>query len=202
MCATNFYAFNAAVLLSNGANVLFEHCSAAICCTELYALVQVIRQILALRHLITFLIGVTLPPTVVHCDNNSVLLQLKRRDLSARSRHIRVHLGFIFDALEANEIDARFVRSGENPANAMTAAEDRDRFARSVDVMTGRPPEGPARDVRPRARAPAPTRGRPTSHQRGRAAARMGGVLRLTYARASASLGRGGSQACRDAYWS
>ena len=120
---------------------------------ELYALVQVIRQILALRHLITFLIGVTLPPTVVHCDNNSVLLQLKRRDLSARSRHIRVHLGFIFDALEANEIDAQFVRSGENPANAMTAAEDRDRFARSVDVMTGRPPEGPARDVRPSERA-------------------------------------------------
>ena len=120
---------------------------------ELYALVQVIRQVLALRHLITFLIGVTLPPTVVHCDNNSVLLQLKRRDLSARSRHIRVHLGFIFDALEANEIDAQFVRSGENPANAMTAAEDRDRFARSVDVMTGRPPEGPARDVRPSERA-------------------------------------------------
>ena len=112
-----------------------------------------IRQVLALRHLITFLVGVTLPPTVVHCDNNSVLLQLKRRDLSARSRHIRVHLGFIFDALEANEIDARFVRSGENPANAMTAAEDRDRFARSVDVMTGRPPEGPARDVRPSERA-------------------------------------------------
>ena len=59
----------------------------------------------------------------------------------------------VFDALEANEIDARFVRSGENPANAMTAAEDRDRFARSVDVMTGRPPEGPARDVRPSERA-------------------------------------------------
>ena len=64
-----------------------------------------------------------------------------------------MHLGFIFDALEANEIDAQFVRSGENPANAMTAAEDRDRFARSVDIMTGRPPEGPARDVRPSERA-------------------------------------------------
>ena len=25
----------------------------------------------------------------------------------------------------------------------LTAAEDRDRFARSVDLLTGRPPEGP-----------------------------------------------------------
>lgn len=121
---------------------------------ELYALVQVTRLVLALRHLISFLIGITLPPTVIHCDNNSVLLQLKRQDLSARSRHIRVHLGLIFDALEANEIDAQFIRSGENPSNAMTAAEDRDRFARSVDVMTGRPPEGPPRDMQPHGAQP------------------------------------------------
>ena len=110
---------------------------------ELYALVHVVRQTLALRLLITFLLGESLPTTTVHCDNASVIAQLKRRDLTARSRHIRVHLGFVYDAVDGREISVKFIRSNRNPANALTAAEDRDRFARSVDLLTGRPPEGP-----------------------------------------------------------
>ena len=54
-----------------------------------------------------------------------------------------MHLGFVYDAVDSREISVKFIRSNRNPANALTAAEDRDRFARSVDLLTGRPPEGP-----------------------------------------------------------
>ncbi|KAH8066237.1 hypothetical protein JL722_654 [Aureococcus anophagefferens] len=57
----------------------------------------------------------------VYCDNQSVIAQLRKRDLSARSRHIRVQLGFIYDALDSGEVEIRYVRSAANPANQLTA---------------------------------------------------------------------------------
>ena len=69
--------------------------------------------------------------------------QLTKRDLSARSRHIRVQLGFVYDALDSGEVEIRYVRSAANPANQLTAPEVADRLARTIDAMSGRPAEGP-----------------------------------------------------------
>ena len=109
---------------------------------ELYVLVLLVRILLAMRRLTTFVIGRSLAMSVVYCDNMSVLLQLRKRDLTSRSRHIRVHIGFVVDAVESGKIRLEHVRSAVNPANALTAAEDVARFVRSIDAMSGRPPEG------------------------------------------------------------
>ena len=77
---------------------------------------------------------------------------MRRQDLTGRSRHIRVQLGFVQDAIASGEIHVKHVRSEANPANTLTAAEAPDRFARSVtvDALSGRPPEGPPlEEVRP-----------------------------------------------------
>ena len=68
---------------------------------------------------------------------------VRKRDLSARSRHIRVQLGFVYDALDSGEVEIRYVRSAANPANQLTAPEVADRLARTIDAMSGRPAEGP-----------------------------------------------------------
>jgi hypothetical protein len=104
---------------------------------ELYALLAVVRVLLALRRVASFIIGATLPTSVVECDNTSVIDQLQRRDLKARSRHIRVHFGFVIDAIDSGEIIVVYIRSAVNPANTLTAAEDRDRFNRSRAALDG-----------------------------------------------------------------
>jgi hypothetical protein len=105
--------------------------------SELYALVLGIRNLLTLRRLAAFIVGATLPESLVFCDNQSVIAQLKRRDLSSRSRHIRVTLGFIYEAIDSHDIHVEYIRSESNPANTHTAAENRNRFARSHAVLSG-----------------------------------------------------------------
>ena len=105
------------------------------------------RLIISLRRTVSYVTGATLPVSRVYCDNQSVIAQLRKRDLSARSRHIRVQLGFVYDALDSGEIEIRYVRSAANPANQLTAPEVADRLARTIDAMSGRPPEGPPLDI-------------------------------------------------------
>ena len=106
--------------------------------SELYALVLGLRNLLALRRITTFIIGATLPTSTVFCDNQSVIAQLQRRDLSSRSRHIRTNLGFVYEAIDNGDVHVEYIRSEDNPANTHTAAENRYRFTRSVAVLSGR----------------------------------------------------------------
>ena len=70
------------------------------------------------------------------------------------------------DAIEAiNRVDLveeqslrAYVRSERNPADLLTAAEDPDRFERSVDSMSGRVPRGPPIKEPASTRTPSPTR--------------------------------------------
>ena len=105
--------------------------------SELYALVAVVRLLLASRQLASFILGHTLSVSTVKCDNASVIQQLQRRDLRQRTRHIRVHVGFLIDAVENGEINVIHVPTATNAANTLTAAEDRDRFARSFAILHG-----------------------------------------------------------------
>jgi hypothetical protein len=106
--------------------------------SELYALVLGTRYLLALRRITSFILNATLPTSLVFCDNQSVIAQLLRRDLSSRSRHIRTNLGFIYEAIDNRDIHVEYIRSAANPANTHTAAENRDRFAQNTAVLSGR----------------------------------------------------------------
>ena len=110
---------------------------------ELYALVLLIRRLWTLRRLSEFVLGGRLPASRVRCDNKALVYAMRKRDLTSRSRHVRVHLGFCYDILDAGETYIEHVGTMRNPANTFTAAEDRDRLARSVDAISGRDPEGP-----------------------------------------------------------
>ena len=61
---------------------------------ELTALVLLIRNLLALRCLGAFLLDASLPTSVIHYDNMSVIIQLHKRDFPAHARHVRTNLGF------------------------------------------------------------------------------------------------------------
>ena len=56
---------------------------------------------------------------MIYCDNSSVISQMRRQDLTGRSRHIRVQLGFVQDAIASGEIHVKHVRSEANPANSL-----------------------------------------------------------------------------------
>jgi hypothetical protein len=105
--------------------------------SELSAVVLGARMVMAQRILARDIIGKTLPMTIIHCDNMSVIAQLTSRDLTGRTRHINTYLGFLFDAIDNKEIDVKHIRTKLNPANTLTVAENRDRFAASAAVISG-----------------------------------------------------------------
>ena len=60
------------------------------------------------------MLGCTLPPSLVFEDNQAVIDQLRRRDLSARTRHVRVNIAFIVEAIGACEIEVNYISSAEH----------------------------------------------------------------------------------------
>ena len=114
---------------------------------ELYALVHVLRKLRTTRHLAEFMLGSRPPTSHVGCDNMAVVHALRKRDLTSRSRHVRVHLGFVYDMLDAGDVIVKYLNTQINPANGLTAAESRDRFARTMDAVTGRQPIAPKLSV-------------------------------------------------------
>ena len=99
-------------------------------------LVLLTRNLLAHWRLGAFVLGASLPASVLHCDNMSVITQLHKRDLSARARHVRTNLGFVYDAIDDRDIAVQHVRTVKNPANTLTTAENRDRFRASRTVLS------------------------------------------------------------------
>ena len=104
---------------------------------EAYAAMLAVRIVLAVRRTSEFMLSYKLPPTIIYEDNESLITALKSRDLSARTRHTRVNLGFIMDAVDAEEVVFEFVTSGDQVADAATQAEDPTRFIRNRDRMLG-----------------------------------------------------------------
>ena len=105
--------------------------------SELTALVLLIRNLLALRRPAAFVLDVSLPTSVAHCDNMSAIMQLHMRNLSARARHARTNLGFVYDAADDKDIVVQHAHTMKNPANTFTAAENHDRFRASATVLSG-----------------------------------------------------------------
>ena len=76
---------------------------------------------------------------MVYEDNQAVLAQLNRRDLTARARHIRIAIAFVLDAVDAREIIVEYVSSQDQVADVLVAAEDRERFQRNAAILLGAP---------------------------------------------------------------
>ena len=104
---------------------------------EIYALCACVRLLLVLRRIAAFVLGYTLPPSVVYEDNTAVISMLKRRDLTARTRHIRVNLGFIVDAIDAREIEIHYVGTADQVADVGTNQRDVETFVRHRNLLLG-----------------------------------------------------------------
>ena len=85
----------------------------------------------------TFITGETLPPTVVYEDNTSAIDVIARRSLTARTRHLRVNLGFVIDAVNAGDIVLVYTKSADQLADIGTAQRAPEVFERHRDALLG-----------------------------------------------------------------
>tara|TARA_B100000482_G_scaffold142886_1_gene105543 strand:- start:83 stop:280 length:198 start_codon:yes stop_codon:yes gene_type:complete len=58
--------------------------------------------------------------------------------------------GFCYDMLDCDGAKILYVGTEVNPANGLTAAEASDRFAQTMDAVTGREPQGKPAQLRSR----------------------------------------------------
>ena len=72
------------------------------------------------------MLGASLPTRVIYCDNMSVIMQLQKRDLSARARHIRTNLGFVYGVTDNGDINVQHIRTMRNPDSMFATPENRD----------------------------------------------------------------------------
>lgn len=106
---------------------------------ELYALVLAVRTLLAMRNLTEFVLNTSLPCLDVSCDNQATIDHFIKRVWTARSRHIKVHLGFLYDALDAGLIRIIHRPTHLNEADTFTKAQDAPTFLRSLVKLAGLP---------------------------------------------------------------
>ena len=104
---------------------------------EIYALCAVVRILLVLRSMVSFITGETLPPTIVHEDNTSVIDMVARRSLSARTRHLRVNLAFVIDAVAAADIVLVYTPTAIQFADIGTAQRAPDIYEAHRDNIPG-----------------------------------------------------------------
>jgi hypothetical protein len=83
------------------------------------------------------MLGRTLLPTVIYDDNMAFLLSLRKCDLSARTRHTRVNMGIIMDAIDNGQVVSEYVTSANQVAGVLAASEDAERFERNRAVLLG-----------------------------------------------------------------
>ena len=99
-----------------------------------------VRRLLALRRIASFILGATLPRSNFFTDADGVVKHVQKRIVNGSTRHIRVSLGFLLDAVDSGEIIIHHVKTQDNPADALVSAEDKVRFMRNLRIMAGPPP--------------------------------------------------------------
>ena len=56
-------------------------------------------------------------PTIIKCDNKSVMALAKNPVFHGRSKHIELHYHYVRDLVKKNEIELQFCKSEEQVAN-------------------------------------------------------------------------------------
>ncbi|XP_047315864.1 uncharacterized mitochondrial protein AtMg00810-like [Impatiens glandulifera] len=67
-------------------------------------------------------------PTIIHCDNMSVIKMTKNPVFHARSKHIELQHHFIRDLVTQEVISIKFIKTEDQPADIMTKAVTIDKF--------------------------------------------------------------------------
>ena len=104
--------------------------------SEVYALMLCVRAVLCVRRLLSFMLGTSLPVTTIFEDNDAVIKQLMKRDLSARARHLRLNFGFILKAQDDGEVRVVWKKTGEMVADMFTKM-DYKTFQQFADYASG-----------------------------------------------------------------
>ena len=68
-------------------------------------------------HLGAFVVGISLPTSVVYCGTINII-QLQKRGLAARARRIPIDLDIVYDATDNGDTVVEHVRTMQDPANA------------------------------------------------------------------------------------
>ena len=58
-------------------------------------------------------------PLVIYADNQGAILIAKNRQVGIRTKHINIRHHFMRDLVEEEDIDIKYIWSGDNPADIM-----------------------------------------------------------------------------------
>lgn len=89
---------------------------------ECMALSLCLQDVLWLRHLLSEILGLKFPPTIVRIDNQAAIAMAKHRGYQSRAKHIDLRHHFVQDAVERQDIALQYVPTSGQTAGFMTKA--------------------------------------------------------------------------------
>ncbi|KAJ0401726.1 hypothetical protein P43SY_003047 [Pythium insidiosum] len=91
-------------------------------------------EVLWLRHLLTELGVLNMPPTVIYVDNQAAIAMVEHSGYQSRAKHIDLRYHFVRDAIESGELETKYVRSEDQLADFMTKAMPTPQFTKLVQL--------------------------------------------------------------------
>jgi hypothetical protein len=95
---------------------------------EFKVLVDGAREVVWLRKIAIELGLHKFVPTTIWCDGQSAIKLFKNPIFHARMKHIELHHHYIFERIEAGEIDVTYISTNEQEANIMTMPLGKAKF--------------------------------------------------------------------------
>ncbi|KAJ0392461.1 hypothetical protein P43SY_002015 [Pythium insidiosum] len=92
------------------------------------------REVLWLRHLLTELGVLNMPPTVIYVDNQAAIAMAEHSGYQSRAKHIDLRYHFVRDTIESGELETKYVRSKDQLADFMTKAMPTPQFTKLVQL--------------------------------------------------------------------
>ena len=88
-----------------------------------------------LRKMLVGLFGQELPPTVIHCDNQSCIKLSENPVFHDQSKHIEIRYHFIRDWAQRGAVQLQYISTDEQIANILTKALPRGKHVYFRDKM-------------------------------------------------------------------
>jgi hypothetical protein len=81
------------------------------------------------------LFGQEMPPTVIHCDNQSCIKLFENPVFHDRSKHIEIRYHFICDWVQRGAVQLQYISTNEHIADILTKALPRGKHVYFRDKM-------------------------------------------------------------------
>jgi hypothetical protein len=88
-----------------------------------------------LRKMLVGLFGREMPPTVIHCDNQSCIKLSENPVFHDRSKHIEIRYHFIRDWVQRGTVQLQYISTDDQVANIFTKALPRGKHVYLRDKM-------------------------------------------------------------------